>query len=83
VTNNLLDLAVCLEVGKRLAGERSVDLQAVDKGCNSDQAVRLDILLEFVVGLLVEDDSVVGLVLDYAAVSGDSCERVRSERGTS
>jgi hypothetical protein len=83
VTNNLLDLAVCLEVGKRLAGERSVDLQAVDKGGDGDQAVGLDILLELVVGLLVEDDSVVGLVLDYAAVSGDSCKTLRSKRGVS
>jgi hypothetical protein len=76
VTNNLLDLAVCLEISERLAGERTVDLQAIDEGGNGDEAVGLDILLELVVGLLVEDDSVVGLVLDYVAVSGESSEIV-------
>jgi hypothetical protein len=75
VTNNLLDLAVCLEVSERLSCKRSVDLQAVDEGGDGDQAVGLDILLELVVGLLVEDDGVVGLVLNYAAVSGESCQK--------
>jgi hypothetical protein len=79
VTDNLLDLAVCLEISESLAGERTVDLQAIDEGRNGDEAVGLDILLELVVGLLVEDNGVVGLVLDYAAVSGESCEIVRCE----
>jgi len=71
VTDNLLDLAVLLEVGERFPCKRAVDLQAIDEGGNGDEAVGLDILLELVVGLLVEDDSVVGLVLDYVTVSGD------------
>lgn len=67
VTDNLLDLALLLKVGERLPGERAVDLQPIDKGGDGDQAVRLDILLELVVGGLVEDNGVLGLVLDCSA----------------
>jgi hypothetical protein len=72
VSNDLLDLAVLLEISKRFACKRAVDLQAIDEGGNGNEAVGLDILLELVVGLLVEDDSVLGLVLDYTLVSGES-----------
>lgn len=72
VTDNLLDLTVGLEVGKRLSCERAVDLQTIDKGGNGDEAVGLDILLELVVGGLVENDGVLGLVLDCGFVSGVS-----------
>lgn len=76
MSDNLLDLTVGLEVGKGFPGERAVDLQAVDKGGNGDEAVRLDILLELVVGLLVENDGVLGLVLDCTVVSGNSALRI-------
>jgi hypothetical protein len=69
VTNNLLDLAICLEISERFPCKRTVDLQTIDEGGNGDEAVGLDILLELVVGLLVEHDGVLGLVLDYIAVS--------------
>jgi hypothetical protein len=78
VTDNLLDLAVRLEVLEHLSCKRSVNLQAVDEGGNGDEAVGLDILLDPVVLLLGKNDVVLGLVLDYTAVSGDSyCERPR------
>jgi hypothetical protein len=64
VANDLLDGALLLQVGEGLPGQGSVDLETVDEGGHGNQAVRLDILLELVVGLLVEDDGVVGLVLD-------------------
>lgn len=64
VADDLLDLAVGLEVLQRLAGERAVDLETIDEGGDGDQAVRLDILVELVGDVLVEDDSVLGLVLD-------------------
>jgi hypothetical protein len=80
VTDNLLDLAVCLEVGKRFPCKRAVNLQAIDEGGNGDEAVGLDILLELVVGLLVEHDGVVGLVLDCTAVSCEACESEVCER---
>lgn len=65
VSYNLLDLTLLLEIRKRFPGQRSVDLKTVDEGGDGDQAIRLHILLEFIGGLLVEDDSVCGLVLDY------------------
>lgn len=64
VSDDLLDLSLLLKVGKRPPGEGAVDLQTVDEGGNGDEAVRLDILLELVGGGLVEDDGVLGLVLD-------------------
>ena len=76
MSNILLDLAVCLEIGKRFPCKRAVNLQAIDEGSDGDEAVRLDILLELVVGLLVEHDGVVGLVLDCEAVSGKFCGRI-------
>jgi len=72
VSDNLLDLTVGLKVVKSLTRERTVDLQAIDESGNGDEAVGLDILLELVVGLLVENDSVLGLVLDCLGVSGKS-----------
>lgn len=64
VTNDLLDLTVSLKVVESLAGKAAVDLETIDKGGDSDQTVGLDILLKLVVGGLVEDDGVLGLVLD-------------------
>ena len=75
MSDNLLDLAVRLEIVQRFPCKRTVNLQTIDEGGNGDEAVRLDILLELVVDLLVEDHGVVGLVLDYASVSGGSCSR--------
>lgn len=69
MTDDLLDLALLLEVGKSPAGERAVDLEAVDKDGDSHQAVGLDILLELVGDGLVEDDGVLGLVLDCGSKS--------------
>lgn len=69
MTDNLLDLTVGLEVVEGLACERTVDLEAIDEGGDGDQAVRLDILVELVGDALVEDDSVLGLVLDCRMVS--------------
>lgn len=67
MTNDLLDLAVSLKVGESLAGKAAVDLETIDKGGDSDQTVGLDILLKLVVGGLVENDGVLGLVLDCRA----------------
>jgi hypothetical protein len=64
VTNDLLDLTVSLKVVKSLAGKAAVDLETIDKGGDGDQTVRLNILLQLVVGGLVENDGVLGLVLD-------------------
>lgn len=65
VANNLLDLTVGLEVGEGLAGKAAVDLETVDEGGDGDQTVGLNILVELLGSGLVEDDGVLGLVLDY------------------
>lgn len=64
VANDLLDLAVLLELLQSLAGQAAVDLETVNQGGDSDQTEVLDILLETLSGLLLKDDVVVGLVLD-------------------
>lgn len=65
VANHLLDHTLLLEVRQGFPGERAVDFQAVDENGDGDEAVRLDILLELLRGVLVENDGVLGLVLDY------------------
>lgn len=65
MANNLLDLTALLEVGEGLAGKAAVDLETVDEGGNGDQTVGLNILVELLGSGLVEDDGVLGLVLDY------------------
>lgn len=67
VTNDLLDLTVSLKVGKGLAGKGAVDLETIDEGGDGDQTVGLHILLELLGSGLVENDGVLGLVLDCRA----------------
>lgn len=69
MANNLLDLAALLQLSESLASQAAVDLETVDKRGNGDQTEVLDILLETLGGLFLEDDSVVGLVLDWGGVS--------------
>ena len=64
VSDNLLDLTLLLEIGERSPCERAVNLETIDEGGYGDEAVGLDILLELVGDGLVENDSVIGLVLD-------------------
>jgi len=69
VTDNLLDLSLLLQICQCLPSERAVDLQAIDEDSDGDEAVGLHVLVELLGGLLVEDDGVVGLVLDYSRVA--------------
>lgn len=64
MANDLLDLSLLLEVGKSLASQAAVDLETVDEGGDGHQAVGLDILVELLKGGLLEDNGVLGLVLD-------------------
>ena len=68
VADDLLDLALLLKIGERTTGKRAVDLQSVDKGGDGDEAVGLNLLLETVRSGLVEDDGVLGLVLDCVRI---------------
>lgn len=69
MANDLLDQTLLLQVGQGLAGQAAVDLETVNQGRDGNQAVGLDILVELLGGGLVEDDGVLGLVLDYTGVS--------------
>jgi hypothetical protein len=69
VANNLLDQALLLEVVEGPASQAAVDLETVNEGSDGDQAVGLDILVELLGSGLVEDDGVLGLVLDYIRVT--------------
>lgn len=69
MANDLLDLTTLLEVSKALTGKAAVDLVTVDEGGDGDQTVGLDILVELLGGGLVEDDGVLGLVLNCERVS--------------
>lgn len=66
MSHNLLDLALLLEIVQRLPCQAAVDLQSIDEGRDGDETVGLDIFVEFVGCGLVEDDGVVGLILDCA-----------------
>ena len=73
--NNGLDQALLLEVRDAPPREGAVDLHAVDEGGDGHEPVGLDILVELVGGGLVEDDGVLGLVLDLALRPRDiACE---------
>lgn len=63
--NHLLDLSLLLQIIQRLPCQAAIDLQSVDERGDCDEAVGLDVFVEFVGGGFVEDDGVVGLVLDY------------------
>lgn len=69
VSHHLLDLTLLLEVLEALPGERAVDLEPVDERGDRHETVRLNILVELVGSGLVEDDGVLGLVLDYSDAS--------------
>jgi hypothetical protein len=64
VRDNGLDLSLLLQVLEALACQRAVDLQSVDQSGDGDETVGLDVLVELLRGGLVENDGVLGLVLD-------------------
>lgn len=64
MSHDLLDLALLLQLVQRLASQRAVDLQPVDQRRDRDEPVGLHVFVEFVRGGFVEDDGVVGFVLD-------------------
>jgi len=62
--HHLLNLPLLLQIIQRLPRQTAIDLQAIDERGDGDEAVRLHVFVEFVRGGFVEDDGVVGLVLD-------------------
>ena len=65
VSNHLLDLSFLLQIIQRLPCETAIYLQSIHKGGDCDETVGLNVFVEFVGGGFVEDDGVVGLVLDF------------------
>lgn len=63
--HHLLDLSLLLQIIQRFPCKAAIDLQSVHERGDCDEAVGLNVLVEFVGGGFVEDDGVVGLVLDY------------------
>ena len=63
--NHFLDLPLLLQIVQRFPRQAAIDLQSVHERGDCDEAVGLDVFVEFVGGGFVEDDGVVGLVLDY------------------
>jgi hypothetical protein len=85
VSHDLLDLALLLQVLEAPPGEGAVDLESVDEGGDRHDAVGLDILVELVGSGLVEDDGVLGLVLDcsetkLAAVVRSNATEIRRRK---
>lgn len=66
--HHLLDLALLLQILQRLPRKGPIDLQPIDKRGHGDETVGLHVFVEFVRGGFVEDDRVVGLVLDCGDV---------------
>lgn len=65
MADDLLDQTLLLKLLQRCAGNGAVDLESIHEGGNGDEAVRLHIFLKAFALLLVENDGVLGLVLDY------------------
>ena len=63
--HHLLDLPLVLQIRQRLARKTAIYLEAVDECGDGDEPVGLHVFVELVACGLVEDDGVVGFVLDY------------------
>jgi len=82
VPDNLLDLPLLLQIIQRLSCKTAIDLKSVDQGCNGDEAVGLDIFVELIGGGFIEDDCMIGLILDWREWSRQltaSIERMQRE----
>jgi len=64
VPHNLLNLPLLLQIIQCFPRQTPIDLQPIHQRCHCYQAIRLHVLVEFVRGGFIEDDGVVGFVLD-------------------
>lgn len=80
MSHHLLDLALILQILKRLPGQAAVDLEPIDQRGHGDESVRLHVLVQFVRCRLVQDYRVVSFVLDcFSGVSSDEAQRRRED----
>jgi len=62
--NNLLNLPLLLQIIQRLPRQTPIDLQPINERGDRYQPVGLHILVEFIRSGFVEDDGVIGFILD-------------------
>ena len=79
MSHNLLNHPPLLQIIQRLPRQTPIDLQSIDQHGDGDEAVGLHVFVEFVRGGLVEDDGVVGLVLDCWTNTSESATTSRVE----
>ena len=75
--NHLLDLALLLQIIQRFPCKAAIDLQSVHERGHCDETVGLDVFVESIRGGFVEDDGVVGLILDYCPEKAESARDLR------
>ena len=63
---NWLDDVLGLQLPQCLPRQTSIDFQSLHKNTHTHESVRADFLEEFVVCGFIEEDGIVGLVLDFA-----------------
>lgn len=66
VVHDSLDLTLLLQVPDSYPRQAPIDFETLDEDALADEAESWDFLQDTVIGRLVEDDSVLGLVLDLA-----------------
>ena len=82
--NDWLDETLLFQVAEALSGQRAVDFHSVDENSDGNQTVGLDVLVELLRGGLVEENGVLGLVLDLGPlplVLPSSSSRRRLDEG--
>jgi len=63
---NRLDDPLCFQLAQSLSCKTAIDLQSFHKHTHTHESIRADLLKEFVVGGFIEEDGIVGFVLDLA-----------------
>lgn len=63
---NRFDDPLCFQLSQSLPGKTSIDLQPFHKNTHTHKSIRADFFEEFVVGGFIEEDGIVGFVLDFA-----------------
>lgn len=71
MADDLLDDTLLLKIGEGRTGEGAVDLESINEDSDRDQTEVGHILHQAVVGGLVKNDSVLGLVLDCEVQTGE------------
>ena len=63
---NRFDNPLCFQLSQSLPCQTSIDLQSFHEDTDTHKSIRADFFEEFVVGGFIEEDGIVGFVLDFA-----------------